>query len=235
MVDSFTAGTHPVVIRFMRGVYNTRPPGPKYSYTWDIDKVLVYLRKLSPVKHLSLKDLTLKLTMLMVLTNAARAQTVHLLSVHKVKKFSSEFVLQFKGLLKQSRPGFDCSLFHLKAYPPDRRLCVYTVLKEYLSRTRTLRNKGDDALLISYVKPFKAVTRDTVSRWVKTVMIRAGISDSFGSHSVRAAVVSKANLSGVPLKDILERAGWSNQSTFAKFYNKKVVKDSTFDHTVLKC
>ena len=69
----------------------------------------------------------------------------------------------------------------------------------------------------------------------KTVMIRAGISDSFGSHSVRAAVVSKANISGVPLKDILERAGWSNQSTFAKFYNKKVVKDSTFDHTVLKC
>ena len=68
----------------------------------------------------------------------------------------------------------------------------------------------------------------------KTVMIRAGISDSFGSQSVRAAVVSKANLR-VPLKDILERAGWSHQSTFAKFYNKKVIKDSTFDHTELKC
>ena len=60
-------------------------------------------------------------------------------------------------------------------------------------------------------------------------------SDSFGSHSVRAAVVSKAHLSGVPMKDILERAGWSNQSTFDMFYNKKVVKDSTFDHTELKC
>jgi len=31
-ISSLDAGTHPMDIRFMRGVYNTRPPGPKYSW-----------------------------------------------------------------------------------------------------------------------------------------------------------------------------------------------------------
>jgi hypothetical protein len=209
---------------------------PKYNTIWNVDKVLLFLKQLSPVKHLSLKELTLKLTMLIVLTNAARVQTVHLLSVHKLQKLRSEFILQFKGLLKQfSRPGFDCSELHLKAYPPDRRLCVFTVLKEYLLRTKTLRQNNEDALLISYIKPFKPVSSNTISRWVKTVMIRAGISEMFGAHSARSAAVSKANLNGVPIQEIMKKAGWSNQSTFAKFYNKKVLQQGEFENKVLKC
>ena len=98
-----------------------------------------------------------------------------------------------------------------------------------------LRSKTESALLISYIKPFKPVHRDTIARWTKTVMIRAGVSDTFTPHSSRSAVVSKANLRGVPIKEILSKAGWSNQSTFTKFYNKKVIKEDTFDKTVLKC
>ena len=78
----------------------------------------------------TLKDLTLKLVVLIALTNAARVQTLHLLSVNSFVKLKSEFVFQLDYLIKQSRPGFDCSVIKLKAYPPDRRLCVYTVLKE---------------------------------------------------------------------------------------------------------
>jgi hypothetical protein len=35
----------------------------------------------------------------------------------------------------QSRPGYRNQQIHLKAYSPDRRLCAFTVLKEYLYRT----------------------------------------------------------------------------------------------------
>ena len=129
MLDNFTAGTHPIVIRFMKGVFNSRPTKARYPYTWDVDKVLNYLKTLSPVRQLSLKDLTLKLRMLIVLTNAARVQSVHMLTVKNLKKTFSQFILQFRGLLKQSRPSYDPMLLSLKAYPPDRRLCVYTVLK----------------------------------------------------------------------------------------------------------
>ena len=151
--NRISVGAHPLIVRFMKGVFNLRPPGSRYSYIWDVDKVLMYLRKLSPVDTVSLKDPTLKLTMSMALVNTARCQTLHLLSVKQFKKLRSEFVFHLDGSLKQSRPDAEFSLFHLIAYPPDSRLCVYTVLKEYIARTKNLLQKQDSRLLISYCKP----------------------------------------------------------------------------------
>jgi len=234
MIGQFTAGTHPLVIRFMKGVYNLRPPCSRYANIWDVNKVLDYLRKLSPVRHLSLKNLTLKLAMLLALVNAARVQTVHLLSTVGLKKLHSEFVVHFDSLLKQSRPGFDCSRVHLKAFPPDRRLCIYTVLKEYLKRTKELRQHNENKLLISYQKPHKAVSKDTVSRWIKTVMLKAGIDTNiYGAHSVRAATVSKAKSFNVPVSEIMKKAGWTNSRTFAQFYDKPIVQEDVA-HIILK-
>ena len=227
-IQNHLIGRHPLIIRYLKGVFNLRPSIPRYNYTWDVNKVLTYLRKLSPVKYLSLKDLTLKLCMLIALTNAARIQSIHLLCVHSVKKFSSEFICGFDDLLKQSRPGYKDPLLTMKAYPPDRRLCTYLVMKEYLSRTKNLRG-NHSKLFISYVKPHKEVTKDTISRWIKTVMARSGVNTNvFGAHSVRSASSSKAYRNKVPIKDILEKAGWSNASTFARFYKKPIDREDTF-------
>lgn len=236
--DGFRVGNHPLINRYMKGVFASRPSKPRHTYIWDVDKVLLYLKKLSPVKYLSLKDLTLKLVMLMALTQAARVQTLHLLNFKYYKKLKFEFVLQLSGQLKQSRPGHNVYCVSFRAYPPDRRLCIYTVLKEYLSRTSMLRHDGNSGqFFISYVKPHATVTRDTISRWIKTVMCRAGISiKDFGSHSVRSAVTSKACTSAVPIADILAKAGWSRESTFRKFYNKPVVSQSDrFQEGILRC
>ena len=216
LIDNYQAGMHPIVVKFIKGVFNLRPPVPKYCCTWDVDKVLNDLKKLSPVKLISLKELTFKLVMLIALTNAARIQTVQiLLSVNNLKKLRSKFVVHFDGLLKQSRPSCNQSYIELAAYPPDRRLCVYTVVKEYLVRTKPARSGDNNRLLISYIKPYKPVSRDTVSRWIKTVMIRSGIDVSqFGQQSVRAAATSKAYINDVPINVKLKTAGWSNSSTF---------------------
>lgn len=233
-VESYTAGTHPLVVRLLKGVYNVRTPKPRYSQIWDVNTVLLYLRKLSPVKRLSLKDLTLKLVMLLCLTNATRIQTVYKLIVSELQKLKSEFIFKVDGLLKQSRPGKDYSVFVVKAYPPDRRICPYFVLKEYLDRTRDLR-KGGNSLLISYVKPHLAVSKDTVARWIKIVLFRSGINiNKFGPHSVRAAATTKASAKGVPVQDIMNTAGWTNAGTFQKFYNKTVDSNSKFSTAVLQ-
>ncbi|MES9884349.1 MAG: hypothetical protein ABW185_26175 [Sedimenticola sp.] len=66
-------------------------------------------------------------------------------------------------------------------------------------------------------------------------MICAGIKDKiFGAHSVRSAVTSKAKMKAVPVQDIMKKAGWTRQQTFAKFYDKKVVTEDTFTSAVLK-
>ena len=234
MCEGQLIGSHPDVVRFMKGVYNKKPPIPRYTHTWDVNIVLTFLRKLSPVKFLTLKDLTLKLTTLIAITNAARIQTLQLLSVNNMKKCKAEYVFQFESLLKQSRPGHNYSVVHLKSYPPDRRLCTYTVLKEYLARTNTIRGKGRKELLVSYIKPYKPVSTDTIARWIKTVLQRAGVDTNiFSAHSVRAASTSKAKQNSVNIKMILDKAGWSSAGTFAKFYDRQT-RETTFEEGVLQ-
>ena len=234
--EGFPAGSHPLVIRFMRGIFALRPTKTRYTRILDVHKVLNYLRSLSPVKYVTLKDLTLKLTMLMALTNAARIQTLHVISGVKFKKFSSEFIFELNNSLKQNRPSCNVSYISFKAYPPDRRLCIYTVLKEYMARTKGIRkDENSGNLLVSYIKPYKPVTRDTIARWIKIVMTRSGINTNiFGSHSVRSAAVSKAKANLVPISVIMDKAGWTNEKTFAKYYDKRITDgDDVFQRGVL--
>ena len=89
-------------------------------------------------------------------------------------------------------------------------------------------------MFISYNRPFKRVIRDTISRWVKLVLTDSGIDTSrFKPHSTRAANTSAAGNDVCSLDDILHTAGWSSESTFAKFYNKPIVKENTFADKVL--
>ena len=84
-------------------------------------------------------------------------------------------------------------------------------------------------LLLSYVKPYNAVSKDTLARWVKTVLSRAGIDiTKFSAHSTRSASTSAAKIRGVPLEIIMNRAGWCRPSTFAKYYNKPVQTQDSF-------
>ena len=145
----------------MKGVYNLRPSEPKYCKTWDVSNVLGYLRKLSPIKFVSLKDLTLKLVMLIAIITASRVQSLHLLTLNGLEKNFHSYSIFFDGLLKQNRPSWSQNCIELFAYPPDKRLCVTFVLKEYLKQTAALR-KDCKQLFISYVKPHGQVSRDTI-------------------------------------------------------------------------
>ncbi len=74
-------GQHPLVCRYLRGIFNQVKPVPKYSTIWPVDKVLHYLKVLFPLEQLSMKDLTFKLVMLIALTTGQRCQTLTLLDV----------------------------------------------------------------------------------------------------------------------------------------------------------
>jgi len=232
IIDNFCVGSHPLVKRFMKGVFSLRPTKARYEGTWDVSTMLDYLRTLSPVKQLSLKDLTMKLVMLLLLVTAQRKQTLLLLDVLQLQLTDSSCVFQLTGLVKTSRPSDPKRSLVIKAYAPDRRLCIIFVLKEYLERTKLLR-KQQTQLFISFKEPFKVVTGQTISRWILDTMAKAGINTNvFKPHSTRSAAVSKADARKVPINSILEKAGWKSSNTFAKYYKKEILKD-TFQDAVL--
>lgn len=58
------------------------------------------------------------------------------------------------------------------------------------------------------MKPFGPVSRETISRWLKTVMSSSGIDlKSYSSHSIRSAVVYMAYQNAIPVEKIMQRAG----------------------------
>ena len=136
--DGTSLGQHRLVSRLLKGIFQSNPPSPRYSETWDVSVVLHYLQGLSPVGTLKLKELTLKLVTLILLVSGQRGQTVHLLNLSNMRVSANSYTFMFSKLLKQTRPGFPNPTVTLTAFS-DSRLCVFTTLKEYISRTEHLR------------------------------------------------------------------------------------------------
>ena len=219
-IDKLPVGQHPLVKRYLKGVFNIKPALPRYECTGtcDLNVVLRYLYTLSPVAELSLKLLSYKLVMLLCILSGQRCQSIHLFDVYNMQlSFNKvEFVVVMPT--KTSGPSSHNGTFEFLGYPPNRRLCVVTVLKEYLSRTLDARGKTKQ-LLLTHRKPHGAATHDTVRRWIRSCLDLAGIDTSiFKAHSVRGASTSFADKHNVSLELIMKTAGWKSKCTFTKYY-----------------
>ena len=169
--------------------------------------------------------------MLIALVSSQRGQTLHMLDIGCMKEVPNGFEFLLTEHVKQSRPGYRAPSVVLETYPADSSLGVFTCLKEYLKRTKPLRGAERK---FSFIKPYKQVSRETISRWIRLVMELAGVdTKAFRPHSTRAAANTKAKAASVPISEILRTAGWSSSRCFDQFYNKPV-GTSTFASAVLQ-
>ena len=142
-----------------------------------------------------------------------------------IKVPSDKVVLFVPESLKTTRPGHHIPPIELKTFE-DSELCVVAHLKQHIKMTAPFTNIGTDQLLLSFVQPHKPVSTTTLSRWCVTVMKESGINvNIFRSHSTWSASPSKCKISGLSFKEIARSAGWSNEKTFAKFYDKPIQED----------
>ena len=72
MSNNFSLSDNSLINRFMRGIILSNPPKTKCTCTWDVSKVLEYLKFLHPLQSLSIEELTLKTSALIALTTAQR-------------------------------------------------------------------------------------------------------------------------------------------------------------------
>lgn len=227
-------GAHWMTSKLLTGVRRKRPPLSRYQATWDVNVVLELLSSWVPVKKLSLKLLTFKLCMLMLLTSCQRVQTLSTLKVSDIFWDSGVGAVTFRltDMLKHTKRG-TLGMIHFTEFVKDRSLCVITVLKEYLSRTKPLR-KLKPYLFVSHRKPFDCVKKGTISSWIRTVMALAGLDvQAFKAHSVRGASTSKLASLNIPVDLIMRKAAWSNENTFKKFYHKHIIPPQDVANSML--
>ena len=155
-VDGVKVGDHPLVSRFMTGLFNQNPALPRYSETWDPQIVLNHLKTFPAIDDMSLKQLTLKLVMLMALLSAQRVQTLQSLSLEEMSTLtwkvclSHLFCFETNNCQKGQNRHLLPITFH--SYPLDKTLCIVELLSAYVKRTAPLK-KETKQLLICHAEP----------------------------------------------------------------------------------
>ena len=164
-IDGVVVGKHPLVTRLLRGIFNSRPPQPRYIATWDVNTVLEYVRSQGCNLALTLRQLTLKLAMLLALANASRSSEIHALSTQHMVRSTGGVKFLLNKLTKTDRPGKPTSELCYSHFLEDPLICPVETLERYLEATKVIRVvPSKQQLFLSFVKPHNPVSTSTIAR-----------------------------------------------------------------------
>ena len=213
-VDEVNVGSHPLVQRLLKGIFNSRPSAPRYNGTWDVSTVVEYLRSCC-TDELSILDLGRKVVTLMALANADRCSDLAALDRDYLRWTPSGVQFTVVRLTKRT--------VHYLSLSGDVEVCPGSSLRLYLSKTaeRVCDLSKPKSVFLTSRKPFRGARPGTLGHYIKDILKKSGINtDQFSAHSTRSASTSQACAKGVPMSEILKVANWSSGSVLEQFYHR---------------
>ena len=219
-VDNVPVGQHPLICRLLKGMFNARPPVLKIIKPWKVSLVLDALRTWDVARKLSLRLLTLKTVFLLALVSLKRASDIHRIVMLPDVFYlgSRRFCAQPVGLGKVDRPGHVPAPILINAFLEDPCIDPVFYLNCYVRRTEQLRGSHKQ-LFISFKKPYKPVSVQTISRWLVNTLNICGVVGVSG-HSTRGVGATTAAQAGVNIDAILSAADWTGPNSFCRHYFK---------------
>ena len=97
-----------LISNFFRGVFNRRPALPRNNVTWDAYMVLNFMKTWALAKRLSLRQLTLKVMVLVLLLSGQRGQTIWLLDTRNITLSKNDVRWRTGDLIKTSNLKAPC-------------------------------------------------------------------------------------------------------------------------------
>ena len=88
-IEGFPVVQHTLVCRLLKGVFNLRPPCPRYAVTWEVTHVLACVRSWGDNVKLDRKHVTRNLAVLLALVLAHRSSDLIRLSLNG-RKYTPE-------------------------------------------------------------------------------------------------------------------------------------------------
>ena len=105
-LNGLPEGQNPLVIQLVRGMFNNRPPKPRYSHTGEVSLMTTHLASLGSNRSLSLKQLSWKLAMLFSLTCPERVSALTKLDLRHCHK-----TIHFRKYCSSNLPSVDFAPF----------------------------------------------------------------------------------------------------------------------------
>ena len=184
----------------------------KLSFVWDVQIMFEYFRSLGDNRQISDKHLSQKLLILLLLPGGHRLNSVFHFTIDRMIISSTSVTFSPEVILKHSKPGRKLDIFEYRAYS-DPKLCVLECVKEYIHRRNDRVDKEQKRLFITYRKPYRTASIDTLRRWIKETFAETNLIENFTRHSCRSASTTKAFNMKLDILDILGKTCWSNAKT----------------------
>ncbi|XDV54920.1 hypothetical protein PO909_023109 [Leuciscus waleckii] len=235
-------GRNEFIIRFLKGARRMNPPRPPSVPIWDLSLVLEALKAypFEPLDTVDLKYLTFKTVFLIALSSVKRVGDLHALSVNAacLEFGPNDSIVILKprhGYVPKVVPSNVARPVVLQAFHPPpheaaveerlHRLCPIRALRIYIQRSSSWRKS--DQLLVCFGSPKKGLpaSKPTISNWIIQAISSAYQVRNLPSplavraHSTRGMASSRALLSGVPIQEVCDAAGWATPHTFIRFYS----------------
>ena len=217
-------GAHPDVCRLLKGVFEQRPALPKIRGHMGPRPSVELLEHCAFYSRPICQRVDPPNGHTIITANWTKEHALHSLKLNDIRFTKDESKCKiFSEKHKTSKPGAHTEPSEILAYVENPKLCLVKHLKAYFEKTQEHRKSADSKLFLCYTKPFGPVSRNTFSRWVKSVLAKAGINTGkYTGHSTRAASCS-AVAERASLHTVLKAAGWKWESTFTKFYKEDVL------------
>ena len=202
--------------------------------SWDLNKVLLYLRSstFEPLQSIFLRSLSKKTLFLISLATAKQVSELQALS--KIVSFSAEgavvsYVPEFLAKTESALRPFPRS-FLVKSLADfaagldeDLLYCPVRCLRIYLQCTAPGVNRPR-RLFVCLRNPMRAISRNAISYFLPKVIAEAGASSVANvvprAHSIRGVATSTAFHRNWSLTSVLNAACWRSSSVFTSFYLK---------------
>ena len=227
-----------ILSQLLKSFKRQRPPSVSKVPAWDLGIVLKHFSRPENANGLlNLHSLTAKAVFLLSLASAGRCQALAALEndltfvQHSPMVILIPYVKSFLPkqffLLKNPKPP---APVRLQEIPGEESLglCPVRTLLAYRSRVASLRASGQTSLFIPHdtSKPTR-LHPSAVGRYIVRAILKAYEAEGLQhpsavkAHDVRGVATSLRALTGVSLVDVLSAGGWSQPTTFTRFYLKQ--------------
>ena len=140
----------------MKGIYNQHPTLPHYVNIWHINIQLAYFESLPANSELTLKCLTEKLTVLLLILSEQWKQTLLAIDIDNVKIYEDKLIILPNSSLKHTKSSRPLQAIVYHEFIGDAKLCVVECAKLYVEIRRELVPPETKQFLVTYGKPHRA-------------------------------------------------------------------------------
>ena len=214
-VGGFSLGTHPVLSRLVRGVFQQRPPSRRLFPSWDVASVFAVFSSMTP--PLDFISLQRRCAFLLAMATSRRPSELAALRCDAAFMILSADQVRFlpSRLSKTDRQRHLGPPIVVRRLPPPDSSCPVASL-EGLLRSRDAMGIRHACVFSSSAPPHDPISVSSFSGLLRWVFQRAGISAPPGS--TRAISVSDAVARGVSVEEALRAGDWSGAGTFYRHY-----------------